>query len=100
MSEGFDAIFTVVDRFSKMVHYIPTKSTATAVDIANLFVTYVWKLHGLPKKTVSDRGSVFNSKFMKQLYHCLDISPSFSTVYHPQTDGQSERANQVVEMYL
>jgi len=68
LSEGFDAILTVIDRFSKMVHYIPTTSNATAVDIANLFVTYVWKLHGLPNKTVSDRGTVFNSKFLKQLY--------------------------------
>src|SRR6185295_17701934 len=63
-SEGFDAIFTVVDRFSKMVHYIPTRSNATTVDIANLFVTYVWKLHGLPSHTVSDRGTQFNSKFL------------------------------------
>jgi hypothetical protein len=83
-----------------MVHYIPTKSTATAVDIANLFITYVWKLHGLPKKTVLDRGSVFNSKFMKQLYKQLDIAWSFSTAYHPQTNGQSKHANQVFEMYL
>src|SRR5690349_24496139 len=83
-----------------MVHFIPTRSTATAVDIANLFVTYVWKLHGLPKHTVSDRGTQFNSKFLKHLYKHLDIKPSFSTAYHPQTDGQSEHANQVVEAYI
>ena len=85
-SEGFDAILTVVDRFSKMAHYIPTTSRATAVDIANLFITHIWKLHGLPKRTISDRGSVFNSKFMKQVYKRLDIKPSFSTAYRPQTD--------------
>src|SRR5689334_18497256 len=83
-----------------MVHFIPTKSNATAVDIANLFITYIWKLHGLPAHTVSDRGTQFNSKFLKQLYKRLDIKPSFSTAYHPQTDGQSERLNQVVEIYL
>ncbi|KAG8713777.1 hypothetical protein FRC09_018344 [Ceratobasidium sp. 395] len=99
-SEGFDAILTVVDRLSKMVHFIPTTSNATAIDVANLFVTYVWKLHGLPKKTISDRGPNFNSKFLRQLYKRLDIKPSFSTAYRPQTDGQSERANQVVEGFL
>ncbi|KAG8725221.1 hypothetical protein FRC09_005676 [Ceratobasidium sp. 395] len=99
-SEGFDAIFTVVDRLSKMVHFIPTTSNATAVDIANLFVNYVWKLHGLPNKTISDRGPNFNSKFLKQLYARLNIQPHFSTAYRPQTDGQSERANQMVEGYL
>ncbi|QRW24358.1 Retrotransposable element Tf2 protein [Rhizoctonia solani] len=60
VSEGFDAILTVIDRFSKMVHFIPTQSTASAIDIANLF-TYVWKLHGLPRSTVSDRGPTFNA---------------------------------------
>ncbi|KAG8703852.1 hypothetical protein FRC09_003909 [Ceratobasidium sp. 395] len=99
-SEGFDAIFTVVDRLSKMVHFIPTTSNATAVDVANLFVNYVWKLHGLPNKTISDRGPNFNSKFLKQLYARLNIQPHFSTAYRPQTDGQSERANQIVEGYL
>ena len=89
-SEGFDAIFTVVDRLAKMVHFIPTQSNATAVDIANLFITYVWKIHGLPDSTVSDRGTQFNSKFLKQLYSCLGIKPSFSMAYHPQTDGQTE----------
>ena len=53
-SDSFNAIFTVVDRFSKMVHFIPTISKATASDVANLFVTHVWKLHGLPRKTISD----------------------------------------------
>ncbi|KAG8701538.1 hypothetical protein FRC09_005297 [Ceratobasidium sp. 395] len=83
-----------------MVHFIPTTSNATAIDVANLFVTYVWKLHGLPKKTISDRGPNFNSKFLRQLYKRLDIKPSFSTAYRSQTDGQSERANQVVEGFL
>ena len=53
-SEGFDAILTVIDRFSKMAHFIPTHTTATSQEIANLFITYVWKLHGLPQSMVSD----------------------------------------------
>ncbi|QRV99064.1 Retrotransposable element Tf2 protein [Ceratobasidium sp. AG-Ba] len=99
-SEGFDAILTIVDRMSRMVHFIPTTSKATAVDVANLFVTYVWKLHGLPSKTISDRGPQFNSAFLKQLYKRLDIKPSLSTAFRPQTDGLAERLNQVVEIYL
>ncbi|QRW20471.1 Retrotransposable element Tf2 protein [Rhizoctonia solani] len=86
ISEGFDAILTVIDRFSKMVHFIPTQSTASAIDIANLFITYIWKLHGLPKSTVSDRGPTFNAKFICHLYKRLDIKPTYSTAYHPQTD--------------
>ncbi|QRW09789.1 Transposon Tf2-12 polyprotein [Ceratobasidium sp. AG-Ba] len=99
-SEGFDAILTVVDCMSRMVHFIPTTSRASAADIANLFVTYVWKLHGLPSKTISDRGPQFNSSFLKQLYKRLDIKPSLSTAFRPQTDGLAERLNQVVEVYL
>ncbi|QRW23764.1 Transposon Tf2-7 polyprotein [Rhizoctonia solani] len=99
-SEGYDAILTVVDRLSKMVHFIPTHSDATAVDVANLFVSFVWKLHGLPRKTISDRGPQFNAKFLRQVYKRLGIEPHFSTAYRPQVDGQSERLNQFVEIYL
>ncbi|QRV85327.1 Retrotransposable element Tf2 protein [Ceratobasidium sp. AG-Ba] len=80
-SKGFNAILTVVDRMSRMVHFIPTTSRASAVNVANLFVTYVWKLHGLPSKTISDRGPQFNSAFLKQLYKRLDIKPSLSTAF-------------------
>ncbi|QRW25063.1 Transposon Tf2-7 polyprotein [Rhizoctonia solani] len=99
-SEGYDAILTVVDRLSKMVHFIPTHSDATAVDVANLFVSFVWKLHGLPRKTISDQGPQFNAKFLRQVYKRLGIEPHFSTAYRPQVDGQSERLNQFVEIYL
>ncbi|QRW03187.1 Retrotransposable element Tf2 protein [Ceratobasidium sp. AG-Ba] len=99
-SEGFDAILTVVDRMSRMVHFVPTTSRASATDVANLFVTYIWKLHGLPSKTISDRGPQFNSAFLKHLYKRLDIKPSLSTAFRPQTDGLAERLNQVVEIYL
>ncbi|QRW22878.1 Transposon Tf2-7 polyprotein [Rhizoctonia solani] len=100
ISEGYDAILTVVDRLSKMVHFIPTTSKATAVDVANLFVNFIWKLHGLPRKTISDRGPQFNAKFLRQVYKRLGIEPHFSTAYRPQVDGQSERLNQFVEIFL
>ncbi|QRW24326.1 Retrotransposable element Tf2 protein [Rhizoctonia solani] len=100
VSEGFDAILTVIDRFSKMVHFIPTQSTASAIDVANLFITYVWKLHGLPRSTVSDRGPTFNAKFIRHLYKRLDIKPTYSTAYHPQTDGQTERIQREAEIFI
>ncbi|QRW15631.1 Retrotransposable element Tf2 protein [Rhizoctonia solani] len=100
ISEGFNAILTVIDRFSKMVHFIPTQSTASAIDIANLFITYIWKLHGLPKSTVSDRGPTFNAKFICHLYKRLDIKPTYSTAYHPQTDGQTERIQQEAKIFI
>ncbi|CEL62768.1 hypothetical protein RSOLAG1IB_05127 [Rhizoctonia solani AG-1 IB] len=97
---GNDSILVVVDRFSKMVHFIPCKETATAEDIAQLFLEHVWKLHGTPKRTVSDRGPTFNSKFLRALYKALHIAPSCSTAYHPQSDGQTEIKNQWLESYL
>ncbi|QRW18204.1 Transposon Tf2-12 polyprotein [Rhizoctonia solani] len=100
VSEGFDAILTVIDRFSKMVHFIPTQSTASAIDIANLFVTYIWKLHGLPRSTVSDRGPTFNAKFIRHLYKRLDIKPTYSTAYHPQTDGQTEQIQREAKIFI
>ncbi|QRW25610.1 Transposon Tf2-1 polyprotein [Rhizoctonia solani] len=99
-SEGYDAILTVVDCLSQMVHFIPMHSDATAVDVANLFVSFVWKLHGLPRKTILDQGPQFNAKFLRQVYKCLGIEPHFSTAYRPQVDGQSECLNQFVEIYL
>ncbi|QRW25741.1 Retrotransposable element Tf2 protein [Rhizoctonia solani] len=100
VSEGFDAILTVIDQFSKMVHFIPTQSTASAIDIANLFITYVWKLHGLPRSTISDRGPTFNAKFICHLYKRLDIKPLYSTAYHPQTDGQTEQIQQEAKIFI
>ncbi|CCO30457.1 Retrotransposable element Tf2 155 kDa protein type 1 [Rhizoctonia solani AG-1 IB] len=97
---GNDSILIVVDCFSKMVHFIPCKETATAEDVAQLFLEHVWKLHGTPKQTVSDSGPTFNSKFLRALYKALHIAPSYSTAYHPQSDGQTEIKNQWLEAYL
>ncbi|QRV81048.1 Retrotransposable element Tf2 protein [Ceratobasidium sp. AG-Ba] len=85
---------------SCMVHFIPTTSQALATNIANLFVTYIWKLHSLPSKTISDQGPQFNSAFLTQLYKRLNIKPSLSTAFRPQTNGLAEQLNQVVEIYL
>lgn len=99
--EGKDGILVVVDRFSKGAHFIPCKIEGlTAESTARLFLDNVWKLHGTPESTISDRGTQFNNHFLKRLYELLDIKPSFSSAYHPETDGQTERVNQILENYL
>ncbi|QRW15592.1 Retrotransposable element Tf2 protein [Rhizoctonia solani] len=75
---------------SKIVNFIPTQSTASAIDIANLFMTYIWKLHSLPKGTVSNRGPNFDAKFICHLYKRLDIKPSFpKPITYKQMDKQN-----------
>ncbi|KEP46568.1 putative Transposon Tf2-1 polyprotein [Rhizoctonia solani 123E] len=99
-SEGQDSILTFTDRLTKMVHYIACKESIDAEGMAELFLQHVWHLPGTPKITTSDRGTQFNSDFMKALYKKLDIEPRFSTAYHPQTNGQSEYANKMGEQFL
>ena len=91
----------IVDRFSKGVHLVACKEEGLSGEVAaQLFLENVWKLHGTPESTISDRGPQFNNQFIKRLYELLGIKPSFSTAYHPETDGQTERANQVVELFI
>jgi hypothetical protein len=99
-SHGYDATMNVVDTVSKRAHFIPTNTTITAAGAAKLFLQHVWKLHGLPRKVVSDRGSQFVGEFTRELYRLLGIKIAASTAYHPQTDGQTERVNQELEQYL
>src|ERR1700684_5036 len=99
--EGKDAILVVVDRFSKGAHFIPcTEKGLTGERTARLFLDNIWKLHGTPESTVSDRGIQFNNQFIKRLYELLNIKPSFSTAFHPQTDRSEEHTNQILENYL
>lgn len=99
-SEDYDAIFVVVDRFTKQAHFIPTTSDVDAPATAELFLQHVWKLHGTPRQIISDRGPQFVAQFMKAVFARLGIKGSTSTAYHPQTDGQTERVNQELEQYL
>ena len=82
---------------SKMSHFIPCLKTTSAPEFAKLFISYVIKLHGLPDSIVSDRGSIFTSQFWTTLANILKIDPRKSTVFHPQTDGQTEHINQTLE---
>ncbi|MBW0543496.1 hypothetical protein O181_083211 [Austropuccinia psidii MF-1] len=100
LSSNFDSILVVVDRFSKMSILIPAYSTITALDLAQLFISHVFSKHGLPISIVSDRGSLFFSSFWTQLCQQLKISRDLSTAFHPETDGQTDRVNQILEQYL
>jgi len=91
---------TVVDSVSKRVHFIPTHTTVTAEGAARLFLHHVWKLHGLPKRVVSDRGPQFVASFTKELYRLLGVRLSSSTAWHPQTNGQTEHVNQELDQFL
>jgi hypothetical protein len=96
-SKGFDAIMVVVDRFSKMAHFIPTKDSATAQEMGRLFFTHVFKHHGLPKDIVSDRDPKFTSKFWRALWKRMGSELKMSTAFRPQTDGQTERVKLVIQ---
>ena len=93
---GFNAILVVVDRLTKMAHLIPCKDTTTSEQFATLFFNNVIRLHGVPKSTVSDRGSVFTSNFWQTVCKLLGVTSLLSSSYHPQTDGQTERMNRVI----
>lgn len=99
-SHGFDAIMVVVDRLSKMRHFIPCRAECSAAAAARFFVDHVWKIHGLPSSIVSDRGPQFVSRFWDHLARRLRVRRNLSTSYHPQTDGQTERLNAILEAYL
>ena len=100
LSNNFDSIFVVVDRFSKMTHFVPCNETVNAENLARLFIDNIVRYHGLPDNIVSDRGPQFISIFWKTLLNLLHVSVSLSSAAHPQTDGQTERMNQNLEQYL
>jgi hypothetical protein len=99
-ARGYNAIIVFVDRLTKMVHLCPTTEKLTSKQFAEMFLTNVVRLHGCPESVVSDRGSIFTSKFEKEFLKGISCTPHFSSAYHPQSDGQTERANQVLEQVL
>ncbi|KAF8749312.1 hypothetical protein RHS01_10171 [Rhizoctonia solani] len=95
-----DSILVIVDSFTKYGIFVKCSKKLKAPELAELFLDHVWKRHGMPEKTVSDRGRVFNNKFLKALYKRLGIDPHFSSAYHPQSNGQTERVNPSIEHFL
>ena len=99
-AKGFDAICVFVDKLTKMCHLCPTTSEATAGDTAQLFVDYVWRYHGLPRKIISDRGTQFTSSMFRDICSLLNIEQGLSSAFHPESDGQTERLNRTMEEVL
>jgi transposase InsO family protein len=99
-SDGFNSVWVVVDRLSKMRHFVPCRDTCTAEELATLFLDNIYRFHGLPKSVISDRGPQFIAAFWKAICIRLGIDRRLSTAYHPETDGQTERMNAVLEQFL
>ena len=97
---GYDALLVMVDYVTKMMILRPTYSTATVVDTARLFVDAVVRAHGLPKVIVSDRDPRFTSHFWREVHRAMGTTLAMSSGFHPQTDGQMERANRSIEEML
>ena len=100
LAQGYDLILVVVNRLTKMVHFVPTTENTLAEGLAQLFRENVWKLHGLSKSIISDRGPQFIAGIMKELNEILGIKSKLSTAFYPQTNRQIERVNQELEQYL
>jgi len=90
----------VVDRLTKVVHFIPLKSTFSNSDVAHVFIIDVVRLDGVPKKIMLERDAKFTSKFCKELFAGLGTKLAFSTTYHLQTNEQTERVNKILEDML
>ena len=80
--QGYTAILVVVDRLTRMTHFIPCKTESTAQDMARLFVDYVWKYHGMPLRITTARGSEFTNKFIATLCELVGTLHCESTAYH------------------
>jgi hypothetical protein len=89
-----------VDRLTKVAHFIPVKITYSGAKLAELYMSRIVCLHGVPKKIVLDRRSQFTSKFWEKLHESMDTKLNFSSAYHLQTDGQMKRTNQILEDIL
>ena len=100
LAQSYDSILVVVDRLTKMAHFIPTTEKTSTEGLTQLFRDNVWKLHRLPDSIISDKGPQFAAGIMKELNCILGIETKLSTVFYPQTDSQTERMNQELEQYL
>jgi hypothetical protein len=99
-SSGHTVVMVVVDRLSKYAHFVPMKHSYKAAIVAQVFVSYIVRLHGIPTSIVSDRDRVFISFFWRTLFWLQGTKLCMSSSYHPQTDGQTEVINCVLEQYL
>ena len=99
-SGGYNAISVFVDKFTKRLRLVPTNMSLTSEGTARMYRDKIFSQHGIPRMIIHDRGPQFHSGFMKELYKLIGIKSNFTTAYHPQTNGQTERMNQEIEHYL
>jgi hypothetical protein len=99
-SKGYDSFWILVDRFTKTAHFLPVKVKYPVIMYAELYIARILSLHGVQKSIVSDHGPQFVSKFWEELHKSLGTKLLHSSAYHPQTSGQTERANQILEDIL
>ena len=99
-TQGYTVVWVVVDRLTKSAHFLPSKTTYTVDNWAQLYVKEIVRLHGVSVSIVSDRDPRFTSAFWRGLQKALGTRLDFSTALHPQTDGQTERLNQILEDML
>jgi hypothetical protein len=96
----FDLIWVIVDRLSKSAHFIPVNTNYRVQKYVEIYIAHVLCLHGVPKMIISDRGSQFVARYWEQLFASLETHLIHSSTYHPQTDGQTERVNQILKYML
>ena len=97
---GNNAIFVVIDRLSKVAHFLPVRESITASQLDELYISRIVSLHGVPLEINSERGSIFTSRFWESFQNSMGTRLSFSTAFHPQSSGQVERVNQILEDML
>jgi len=100
LAQEYDSILVVVDRLTRIVHFISTIEKTSVEELARLFRDNVWKLHGLPESIISDRGPQFAVEIIQELNRMLEIKSKLLTAFYPQIDKQTERVNQELEQYL
>jgi hypothetical protein len=99
-SQRHDSIWVIVDRLTKTAHFLPAYTTYTARKSAEIYLDQIVRFHGIPKTIISDRGAQFIARFWEQFQQTLGTKLIRSSAYHPQTDGQTERINQILEDIL
>jgi hypothetical protein len=97
---GYDSIWVIVNCLTKVAYFIPVKTTYYGAKLAELYMSRIVCFHRVPKKIVSDRDSQLTSKIWEKLHVSMDTRLNFSSAYHPQTNGQTERTNQILEDML
>ena len=100
LSNGFDAVLVIVDRLTKMRHYVPCHMTDNAEDVSCIFIREIYRLHGAPVSVISDRDIRFVNEFWKHLSQRLQLSTRMTVAHRPKGDDQTERINAILEQHM